>query len=53
MGLFADLASAADALVRVVDRYEPDPARHAHYLAREARFRGLQTPPAQEPAANP
>ncbi len=53
VGLFADLASAADALVRVVDRYEPDPARHAHYLAREARFRGLQTPPAQEPAANP
>lgn len=49
VGLFSDLASAADALVRVVERYEPDAARHAHYATREERFRALQAPPAQEP----
>ncbi|MEN6480379.1 MAG: FGGY-family carbohydrate kinase, partial [Anaerolineales bacterium] len=38
-GAFPDLPAASSALVRVVDRYEPDTALHTHYQARSAQFR--------------
>jgi len=41
-GAFASLAAAAEALVRVVDRYEPDPERHAIYEARRAQLAALR-----------
>lgn len=41
-GAFVDLAQAAVALVRVVDRFEPEATRLAHYRDRMPLFRELQ-----------
>lgn len=40
-GAFADIDAAVDALVRVVDRYEPDTERQAFYLERRERLIAL------------
>jgi xylulokinase len=41
-GAFASLTTAVEALVRVVDRYEPDPERQAHYRLRLAQLATLR-----------
>ena len=41
-GAFTSLAATAEAVVRVVDRYEPNPARQAHYRARLAQLATLR-----------
>jgi xylulokinase len=40
-GVFADVAGAADALVRVTERVSPDDAAHARYREAHAQYRAL------------
>jgi xylulokinase len=51
-GAFASLTTAVEALVRVVDRYEPDAERQAHYRLRLAQLAALRQVSAKLADAN-